>query len=85
MSFLNKLFGGKEGGKGLTPAEALQKLKETEEMLGKKSTFLEKKIDDELATAKKNAKTNKRLALAAWKGKKDMNNNSRISTGHLQL
>merc|ERR1711997_742630 len=32
--------------------------------------FLEKKLDQEMATAKKNAKTNKRVALAALKRKK---------------
>merc|ERR1712012_274933 len=39
-------------------------------MLQKKSDFLEKKLDQEMATAKKNAKTNKRVALAALKRKK---------------
>merc|ERR1712150_333056 len=36
----------------------------------KKSDFLEKKVDQEMATAKKNAKTNKRVALQALKRKK---------------
>ena len=46
-----------------TGGEAIQKLREIEDMLLKKQEFLEKKIDSELATAKKNAKTNKRAAL----------------------
>jgi len=66
-----KMFGGK-GGKDKAPStgEAIQKLRDTEEMLQKKSDFLEKKLDQEMATAKKNAKTNKRVALAALKRKK---------------
>merc|ERR1712130_399032 len=50
--------------------EAIQKLRETEDMLMKKQEFLEKKIDSEVATARKNAKTNKRAALQALKRKK---------------
>jgi len=54
------VFGGKKGDKMPTTGEAIQKLRETEEMLVKKQEFLEKKIDDELAVAKKNAQKNKR-------------------------
>merc|ERR1712032_506343 len=43
---------------------------ETEDMLMKKQDFLEKKIESEVATARKNAKTNKRAALQALKRKK---------------
>ena len=39
-------------------------------MLLKKQEFLEKKVEDELALARKNAKTNKRAALVALKRKK---------------
>jgi len=53
-----------------TPQEAIQKLRETEEMLIKKQEFLEKKIGQELATAKKHGTKNKRLALHALKRKK---------------
>jgi len=62
MSLFGKLFGGGggKGGKGPTPQEAIQKLRETEEMLAKKQDFLEKKIDTELVTAKKNGTKNKR-------------------------
>merc|ERR1712025_1331900 len=65
-----KMFGGK--GKEAAPStgEAIQKLRETEDMLMKKQDFLEKKIDAEVAVAKKNAKTNKRAALQALKRKK---------------
>lgn len=43
-----------------TTQEALHKLRETEEMLTKKQDFLEKKIEQELAIAKKNGTKNKR-------------------------
>lgn len=49
---------------------AILKLRETERMLEKKQEFLEMKIERETATAKKNVKTNKRLALQALKRKK---------------
>ncbi|XP_068560589.1 charged multivesicular body protein 4b [Cebidichthys violaceus] len=72
MSLFGKLFGGGggKGGKAPTPQEAVQKLRETEEMLAKKQDFLEKKIDLELMTAKKNGTKNKRAALQALKRKK---------------
>ena len=71
-----KMFGGK-GGKDKAPStgEAIQKLRDTEDMLQKKSDFLEKKLEAEMATAKKNAKTNKRVALAALKRKRDTSSN----------
>uniref|UniRef100_A0A4W5L295 Charged multivesicular body protein 4Ba n=1 Tax=Hucho hucho TaxID=62062 RepID=A0A4W5L295_9TELE len=71
MSLFGKLFGS--GGKGDTsasPQEAIQRLRDTEEMLTKKQEFLEKKIDQELLTAKKNGTKNKRAALQALKRKK---------------
>ncbi|XP_029286881.1 charged multivesicular body protein 4b [Cottoperca gobio] len=71
MSMFGKLFGGGgKGGKAPTPQEAIQRLRETEEMLAKKQDFLEKKIDQELVTAKKNGTKNKRAALQALKRKK---------------
>lgn len=69
MSFLEKVF-GKKGGKQPTPQEAIQRLRETEEMLQKKSDFLEKKIEGELAIARKNGTKNKRAAIQALKRKK---------------
>ena len=60
MSALARIFGGKKKDQAPTAQEAIQKLRETEEMLEKKSDFLEKKIAQELATAKKNGTKNKR-------------------------
>lgn len=61
MSVFGKLFGGGgKGGKGPSPQDAIQKLRDTEQMLAKKQDFLEKKIDQELITAKKNGTKNKR-------------------------
>lgn len=60
MAFLGKIFGGKKDDKIPTTGEAIQKLRETEEMLIKKQDFLEKKIEQELATARKNGTKNKR-------------------------
>ncbi|KAK2861630.1 hypothetical protein Q5P01_001163 [Channa striata] len=71
MSLFGKFFGGGgKGGKAPTPQEAIQRLRETEEMLAKKQEFLEKKIDQELIVAKKNGTKNKRAALQALKRKK---------------
>jgi len=69
MSLFEKVF-GKKGGKAPTPQEAIQRLRETEEMLQKKSDFLEKKIEQELGIARKNGTKNKRVALQALKRKK---------------
>nr|ABM55604.1 putative chromatin modifying protein 4B [Maconellicoccus hirsutus] len=69
MSFLSKVFGGKKEEKGPTTAEAIQNLRQTEEMLMKKQSFLEKKIDEELAVAKANGTKNKRAAIQALKRK----------------
>lgn len=69
-AFLRLFGGGGKGGKAPTPQEAIQRLRETEEMLCKKQEFLEKKIDQELMTAKKNGTKNKRAALQALKRKK---------------
>ncbi|XP_042366327.1 charged multivesicular body protein 4b [Plectropomus leopardus] len=69
MSMFRKLFGSKDG-KAPTPQEAIQKLRETEEMLTKKQEFLEKKIEQELRTAKTYGTKNKRAALQALKRKK---------------
>ncbi|KRG03991.1 charged multivesicular body protein 4b isoform X1 [Drosophila mojavensis] len=70
MSFFGKMFGGKKE-VAPTTGEAIQKLRETENMLIKKQEFLESKIEEELNTARKNASKNKReLALQALKKKK---------------
>lgn len=61
MSLFEKLFGSSgKGGKAPSPQEAIQRLRETEEMLTKKQEFLEKKIEQELLTAKRNGTKNKR-------------------------
>nr|XP_033790971.1 charged multivesicular body protein 4c [Geotrypetes seraphini] len=74
MSKLTKLFkgaGGSSRSRGApTPQEALGRLRETEEMLAKKQDYLEKKIEQELATARKHGTKNKRAALQALKRKK---------------
>nr|BAH71170.1 ACYPI007250 [Acyrthosiphon pisum] len=70
MSFLGKIFGSKKEEKGPSTEDAIQKLRSTEEMLIKKQEFLEKKIEQEVAIAKKNGTTNKRAALQALKRKK---------------
>lgn len=70
MSLFNKVFGGGKKQAAPTPQEAIQKLRETEEMLVKKQDFLEKKVEGEIATAKKHGTKNKRLALHALKRKK---------------
>ena len=68
MSFAKFFGGGKK--KPPSPQEAIQKLRETEDMLSKKQEFLEKKIETELASAKKHGTKNKRAALNALKRKK---------------
>ncbi|ESO01975.1 hypothetical protein HELRODRAFT_155763 [Helobdella robusta] len=68
MNFMS-LF-GKKGAKTQTPQEAIQRLREVEEMLQKKSNFLEKKVEEEITTAKKYGTKNKRAAIAALKRKK---------------
>lgn len=60
MSFLGKLFSGKKGEPAPTPSEAIQKLRDIENMLTKKQEFLEKKIEVELDSARKNGTKNKR-------------------------
>lgn len=59
MSFFSKMFGGKKE-TTMTTGEAIQNLRETENMLNKKQEFLEKKIEQEIEIAKKNGTKNKR-------------------------
>lgn len=70
MSMLKWILGHKNKENIPSTEEAIQKLKQTEEMLEKKQEFLEKKIDMENVTAKKHARTNKRLAVQALKRRK---------------
>uniref|UniRef100_A0A8C5XJ05 Charged multivesicular body protein 4b n=1 Tax=Microcebus murinus TaxID=30608 RepID=A0A8C5XJ05_MICMU len=70
MSVFGKLLGaggGKASKGGPTPQEAIQPLRDTEEMLSKKQEFLEKKIEQELMAAKKHGTKNKHAALQALK------------------
>ncbi|KAL1462421.1 hypothetical protein WDU94_014255 [Cyamophila willieti] len=69
MSFFKNIFGKTEE-KGPTTGEAIQKLRETEDMLIKKQEFLEKKIEQEINVAKANGTKNKRAAIQALKRKK---------------
>jgi len=62
------LFGKKE--KPTDPQEAINKLKDSEEMLEKKSKHLEDQISKEIAAAKQAGTKNKRVALNALKRKK---------------
>lgn len=59
MSFFSKMFGGKKE-TPMTTGEAIQNLRETENMLIKKQEFLEKKIEQEITIAKTNGTKNKR-------------------------
>ena len=51
---------GKKGESGPSPQVAIQKLRETEEVLNKKSEYLEKEIEKETALARKHGMKNKR-------------------------
>lgn len=59
MSFFSNMFGGKKE-HAMTTGEAIQNLRETEDILNKKQEVLEKRIDQELEVAKKNGTKNKR-------------------------
>ena len=59
MGIFKKLFGGNCEVVD-DPQTAIQKLRETEEMLERKGEFLEKKINDEILIAKQNGTKNKR-------------------------
>ncbi|CAF0822013.1 unnamed protein product [Didymodactylos carnosus] len=73
-SFVSRMFGGtKSGGqqkKANTPQEAIQQLRDVEDVLTKKVEFLEGKINEETEKARRDARTNKRNALMALKRKK---------------
>ena len=63
---LYRIFGsGKKGEGGPSPQVAIQKLRDTEEMLNKKSDYLEKKIQEQTALAKKHGMKNKKGRSAA--------------------
>jgi len=58
MSAFRNLFAKKE--KPPTPQEAIQKIREVEDLLSKKSQYLEKKMEDELDIARKHGTKNRR-------------------------
>lgn len=66
MSFFGKLFGGKKE-EAPSTSDAIQKLRETQDLLSKKQEYLEKQIDDCLLVARKNASKNKRGEFNALK------------------
>lgn len=66
---MNFLLGKKSSKSDATPSQAILKLRDMEALLTKKQEFLETKIQKELATALKNASSNKRAALIALKRK----------------
>lgn len=60
MSFLTKMFGGGKKETTINTSEAIQNLRDTENLLIKKQEYLEKKVEQEIETAKKNGVKNKR-------------------------
>jgi charged multivesicular body protein 4 len=72
---LSRVFGGSsKGGAKMktaqTPQEAIQQLRDVEDVLNKKVDHLEAKINEETDIARRDARTNKRNALNALKRKK---------------
>uniref|UniRef100_A0A1I7XUL5 Charged multivesicular body protein 4b n=1 Tax=Heterorhabditis bacteriophora TaxID=37862 RepID=A0A1I7XUL5_HETBA len=84
MSLFGKIFGGKKQEAAPSTQDAIQKLRETEEMLIKKQDFLEKKVKDEVATAVKHGTKNKRLALHALNRKRQFEKQLNHIDGVLQ-
>ncbi|CAK9295445.1 unnamed protein product [Gordionus sp. m RMFG-2023] len=70
MSIFNKLMGSGKKEEVPTPQEAITRLRDVEDMLIKKSDYLENKIQQEIGLARKNASVNKRIAIQALKRKK---------------
>lgn len=60
MSVFKSMFSKNSKDKPPTPQEAIQKIRDVEDLLNKKSQYLEKKIQDELDIARKNGTKNKR-------------------------
>lgn len=60
MSIFAKLFGKSSAEKAPTTQEAIQKLLEIEDLMTKRQGVLERKIEDELKSAKANGVKNKR-------------------------
>jgi charged multivesicular body protein 4 len=60
MSIFGKLFGKGSAEKAPSTQEAIQKLIEIEDLMTKRQQVLERKIEEELKTAKTNGVKNKR-------------------------
>src|SRR5690349_5238600 len=74
------IFGGSSKGTGKikttqTPQEAIQQIRDVEDLLNKKVEDLESRINEETEIARRNARTNKRNALKALKRKKRLETN----------
>ncbi|KAF5401435.1 Charged multivesicular body protein 4 [Paragonimus heterotremus] len=69
MSSFKKFFGSKKP-EGSETRAAVKQLEDTRDLLTKKSEFLEKKIAEEIALAKKYGMKNKKMALKALARKK---------------
>ena len=79
MSFLGRLLPGRGGrsrqgseSAAIAASSALQRLRETEEILQKKTDFLEQKIEEETTTAKKHGMKNRRGELEHLVNQKEM-------------
>ncbi|CAJ0577849.1 unnamed protein product, partial [Mesorhabditis spiculigera] len=68
MSMFGRLFGKKK--EEITAEDAINQLKDTEAILVKKQEYYERKIEEEIAAAKKYGKTNQNMALNALRRKK---------------
>ncbi|XP_065676608.1 charged multivesicular body protein 4c [Hydra vulgaris] len=81
---LAKIFGStKKKEDEPTASEAIQRLRQAEELLTKKSEHLEKKIAEQLEIAKKAGTRNKRVALNALKKKKRLEKQLQQNDGAL--
>ncbi|CEF71178.1 GH13992p [Strongyloides ratti] len=67
---LKNFFGSNKNKEEPSPQEAIQKLREMEDMLIKKQEHLEKQVEEQLNFARQNGTKNKRAALQALKRKK---------------
>ncbi|XP_053202351.1 charged multivesicular body protein 4c-like [Panonychus citri] len=87
MSFLGKLFGGGKSeskqDEKVSPSIAIQKLRDTEEMLLKKQEYYERLIKEQEAIIKANGTKNKKVALAALKKKKRLEKQMETQEGTL--
>ena len=62
MSLFGKIFGNKNSKSNETPSpqEAIQRIREVEELLEKRSALIEKKIEEQVNIARENGIKNKR-------------------------